>query len=400
MVAEPGVIRPSHVLPPAGLPSVGSHRRQISDLLDQSIQISSQCFVITADNRFIILCGFWDKSFRVYSTDTAADQSVPYKLLRFNFSPPAPRVPSEGGAEGVRRWLYCTPATSTRPHFNRTGSTAAAPAPTSPQPLFSLLLIVPHSDVPGQIRLHYAVDSQRSPHIHCTTLTGERERSGDLTAISIFMYTEAERTHMHARLAHISTAGANIYRKLTQIVFGHWDVVTCLARSESYIGGDCYVLSGSRDATLLLWYWNGKNSSIGESSTTEFTMPRAILTGHDCEVTCASVCAELGLVISGCKEGPCLVHSMNGDLLRTLEAPESCVRPRLVQSSSEGHCVVYYEKGHFCVFSVNGKLQGHITVDDSIKVRLLYVTHFFYLMVLFYFLLCDDVMLSDETRPS
>ena len=36
-------------------------------------------------------------------------------------------------------------------------------------------------------------------------------------------------------------------------------------------------------------------------SPAEFTTPRAILTGHDCEVTCASVCAELGLVISGCK---------------------------------------------------------------------------------------------------
>lgn len=33
----------------------------------------------------------------------------------------------------------------------------------------------------------------------------------------------------------------------------------------------------------------------------EFITPRAILTGHDCEVTCVSVCAELGLVISGCK---------------------------------------------------------------------------------------------------
>lgn len=210
--------------------NVGSHRRQISDLLDQSIQISSQCFVITADNRFIILCGFWDKSFRVYSTDSG---------------------------------------------------------------------------------------------------------------------------------------------KLTQIVFGHRDVVTCLARSESYIGGDCYILSGSRDATLLLWYWNGKNSSIGESPGTEFTIPRAILTGHDCEVTCASVCAELGLVISGCKEGPCLIHSMNGDLMRTLEGPEACVRPRLIQSSTEGHCVIYYEKGKFCVFSINGKLQGHMEVDDSIKAMLL-----------------------------
>uniref|UniRef100_A0A3Q3IV07 Neurobeachin n=1 Tax=Monopterus albus TaxID=43700 RepID=A0A3Q3IV07_MONAL len=210
--------------------NVGSHRRQISDLLDQSIQISSQCFIITADNRFILLCGFWDKSFRVYSTDTG---------------------------------------------------------------------------------------------------------------------------------------------KLTQIVFGHRDVVMCLARSESYIGGDCYILSGSRDATLLLWYWNGKHSSIGESPGKEFTTPRAILTGHDCEVTCASVCAELGLVISGCKEGPCLIHSMNGDLLRTLEGPECCTRPRLIQSSSEGHCMIYYDKGQFCLFSVNGKLLGNMVLDDSIKAMLL-----------------------------
>ncbi|XP_044046004.1 lipopolysaccharide-responsive and beige-like anchor protein isoform X3 [Siniperca chuatsi] len=210
--------------------NVGSHRRQISDLLDQSIQISLQCFVITADNRFILLCGFWDKSFRVYSTDSG---------------------------------------------------------------------------------------------------------------------------------------------KLTQIVFGHRDVVTCLARSESYIGGDCYVLSGSRDATLLLWYWNGKYNSIGENPGTEFTTPRAILTGHDCEVTCASVCAELGLVVSGCKEGPCLIHSMNGDLLRTLEGPERCLRPRLIQSSTEGNCMIYYDKGQFCLFSVNGKLLGHMEVEDSIKAMLL-----------------------------
>ncbi|KAG5286169.1 hypothetical protein AALO_G00011740 [Alosa alosa] len=206
--------------------NVGTHRRQISDLLDQSIQVHSQCFTITADNRFILLCGFWDKSFRVYSTDSG---------------------------------------------------------------------------------------------------------------------------------------------KLTQIVFGHRDVVTCLARSESYIGGDCYMLSGSRDATLLLWYWNGKHNSIGENPGKEFVTPRAILTGHDCEVTCASVCAELGLVISGCAEGPCLIHSMNGDLLRTLGAPEGCVRPRLVQASTEGHCVVYFDKGHLCLFSVNGKLLAHRKMEENVK---------------------------------
>ncbi|XP_064441222.1 lipopolysaccharide-responsive and beige-like anchor protein isoform X3 [Mirounga angustirostris] len=206
--------------------NTGMHRRQITDLLDQSIQVHSQCFVITSDNRYVLICGFWDKSFRVYSTDTG---------------------------------------------------------------------------------------------------------------------------------------------KLIQVVFGHWDVVTCLTRSESYIGGNCYILSGSRDATLLLWYWNGKSSGIGDNPGSETTTPRAILTGHDYEITCAAVCAELGLVLSGSKEGPCLIHSMNGDLLRTLEGPENCLKPKLIQASREGHCVIFYENGCFCTFSVNGKLQATMETDDNIR---------------------------------
>ncbi|NWW50408.1 LRBA protein, partial [Pedionomus torquatus] len=99
----------------------------------------------------------------------------------------------------------------------------------------------------------------------------------------------------------------------------------------------------------------------------DFATPRAILTGHDYEITCATICAELGLVISGSKEGPCLIHSMNGDLLRTLEGPENCLRPKLIQASREGYCVIYYENGLFCVFSVNGRLQASMETDDKIK---------------------------------
>lgn len=54
--------------PPAN--NTGSNKRQITDLVDQSIQITSHCFVVTADNRYILVCGFWDKSFRVYSSET------------------------------------------------------------------------------------------------------------------------------------------------------------------------------------------------------------------------------------------------------------------------------------------------------------------------------------------
>uniref|UniRef100_A0A674PMY5 Neurobeachin n=1 Tax=Takifugu rubripes TaxID=31033 RepID=A0A674PMY5_TAKRU len=201
--------------------NTGSNKRQITDLVDQSIQITSHCFVVTADNRYILVCGFWDKSFRVYSSETG---------------------------------------------------------------------------------------------------------------------------------------------KLTQIIFGHWDVVTCLARSESYIGGDCYIVSGSRDATLLLWYWSGRHHIIGD-----YPAPRAVLTGHDQEVVCVSVCAELGLVISGAKEGPCLVHTITGDLLRALEAPELFQRPRVISVSSEGHCIICYERGRFCNFSINGKLLAQMEVKDSTR---------------------------------
>ena len=45
---------------------------------------------------------------------------------------------------------------------------------------------------------------------------------------------------------------------MTQVVYGHWDMVTCLVRSECPVGGDCYIVSGSRDATLLVWHWSAK----------------------------------------------------------------------------------------------------------------------------------------------
>lgn len=136
----------------------GITKRQITDLVDQSIQINTHCFVVTADNRYILACGFWDKSFRVYSTETGAC---------------------------VFGDFVCQVA-----HIK---------------------------------------------YFH-----------------SLLQWTCADLVTLHSG-------------KLTQIVFGHWDVVTCLARSESYIGGDCYIVSGSRDATLLLWYWSGRHHIIGDN---------------------------------------------------------------------------------------------------------------------------------------
>lgn len=48
----------------------GMHRRQIVEAMDSNIKSKSSCYIATADNKYIMSCGFWDKSFRVFITDT------------------------------------------------------------------------------------------------------------------------------------------------------------------------------------------------------------------------------------------------------------------------------------------------------------------------------------------
>ena len=48
----------------------GVNKRQINETLDQSISVTSSCFVVTADNRFILSCGYWDRSFRIHVVDS------------------------------------------------------------------------------------------------------------------------------------------------------------------------------------------------------------------------------------------------------------------------------------------------------------------------------------------
>lgn len=59
--------------------------------------------------------------------------------------------------------------------------------------------------------------------------------------------------------------------KLTQCVFGHWDVVTCLAYSRhvGLTGGDAFVVSGSRDATVLVWRWSERLQKVAASDRAE-----------------------------------------------------------------------------------------------------------------------------------
>lgn len=50
--------------------------------------------------------------------------------------------------------------------------------------------------------------------------------------------------------------------KIVQVIFGHFDIVTCLARSECNVTSDCYIASGSADCTVLLWHWNARTQLV------------------------------------------------------------------------------------------------------------------------------------------
>ncbi|KAG5684962.1 hypothetical protein PVAND_014167 [Polypedilum vanderplanki] len=157
--------------------------------------------------------------------------------------------------------------------------------------------------------------------------------------------------------------------KIVQIVFGHFDVVTCLSRSECNITSDCYIASGSADCTILLWHWNARTQSIvGEG---EVPTPRATLTGHEQAVTSVVISAELGLVVSGSINGPVLVHTTFGDLLRSLDAPEEFLSPENITMSREGFIVVNYDEGNVAAFTINGRLLRHESHNDNLQCMLL-----------------------------
>ncbi|XP_034139082.1 neurobeachin isoform X22 [Drosophila guanche] len=157
--------------------------------------------------------------------------------------------------------------------------------------------------------------------------------------------------------------------KIVQIVFGHFGVVTCMARSECNITSDCYIASGSADCTVLLWHWNARTQSIvGEG---DVPTPRATLTGHEQAVTSVVISAELGLVVSGSSNGPVLIHTTFGDLLRSLDPPSEFHSPELITMSREGFIVINYDKGNVAAYTINGKKLRHETHNDNLQCMLL-----------------------------
>ncbi|CAF1324596.1 unnamed protein product, partial [Rotaria sp. Silwood1] len=148
--------------------------------------------------------------------------------------------------------------------------------------------------------------------------------------------------------------------KITQVFYGHFDIVTCVCRSEVTIAGNCFLATGSRDCTVCIWIWNGTNGAIvdREYPNQEINPSRAaILTGHDREITCLWISAELGIVLSGSELSLVLQHTLNSDILRSFENPSKISTPRLLSPSNDGDSIVCYDRSKLFIGGDRGFVQ-------------------------------------------
>ena len=81
-------------------------------------------------------------------------------------------------------------------------------------------------------------------------------------------------------------------------------------------------------------------------------------------------------------DGPVLVHTTFGDLLRSLEPPPSFMSPENIAMSREGVIVVNYERGHVAAFTINGKRLRHESHNDNLQVCLVEILTIFLFFVL------------------
>lgn len=162
--------------------------------------------------------------------------------------------------------------------------------------------------------------------------------------------------------------------KTLETAHGHCASVTCLGLSPD----SSYLVTGSRDTTVLLWRihraFTSQSSSIlnpqagvstanSPSSSNSSTLaeksrrrriegPIFVLRGHQSEILCCCVSSDLGLVVSCSHSSDVLLHSIRtGRLVRRLPG----IRANAVCLSSEG-VIMTWNKSHHSLrtFTLNG----------------------------------------------
>ncbi|CAI9101616.1 OLC1v1038984C1 [Oldenlandia corymbosa var. corymbosa] len=182
--------------------------------------------------------------------------------------------------------------------------------------------------------------------------------------------------------------------KTLEIARGHCAPVTCVALSPD----STYLVTGSQDATVLLWRLHPVSMSRSSNavepsnapgtprSTTSSTTANAstekrhhrvegplhVLRGHLGEIVCCSVSSDLGIVASCSKSSDILLHSIRrGRLIRRLAGIEA----HAVCLSSDGIILTWNKQfNNLSTFSLNGTFIARSYLPPSSSVSCIEVS--------------------------
>ena len=195
---------------------------------------------------------------------------------------------------------------------------------------------------------------------------------GDLPLIKFYVIGG----HVDNSIKLVSSDGA----KTLETAFGHCSPVTCLALSPD----SNFLVTGSRDTTLLMWrFHKGLTSQTSESQQTKTSEtpssasntlmnkakkrriegPIQVLHGHLREVTCCCVSSDHGIVVSSTESTDVLVHSIRkGRLIRRIVG----VKAHVLCISSGGVLVVWSRSDRsISTFTINGVLISKAKLPSS-----------------------------------
>ena len=81
-----------------------------------------------------------------------------------------------------------------------------------------------------------------------------------------------------------------------------------------------------------------------------------------------NLCIKVDFCFDLFADGPILVHTTFGDLLRSLDTPEKMNSPTNLALSREGFVVANFPGGHVVAFTANGNRLRHEIHNDHIQV--------------------------------
>lgn len=146
--------------------------------------------------------------------------------------------------------------------------------------------------------------------------------------------------------------------KQMQHVLGHKDVVTCVALSHD----ERTLVTGSRDTTVMVWGVGARPSAPHRVEAE----PLHILAGHNEEVTCVALNTDVDLVVSGSRDGSCIINSPSrGTYVRSLYHPKGVPISRILLSRLCSILVYTQEDNTLWLWSVNGQLLRQAPLDMS-----------------------------------